>query len=147
MTLHIHEGISVASPNPPQTPPITLSLDDLLAFFKFSHVVINASDGFCCFPSEAVECVFLNYPSAGWPSIFLLPSTLIINTGKGIAFDQGVGSIRKQIRRTLRGSSKQRTTNTILIIHIISYVKLQGRKKTISLKLNFFDRHLPIDIF
>ena len=94
MTLHIHEGISVASPNPPQTPPITLSLDDLLAFFKFSHVVINASDGFCCFPSEAVECVFLNYPSAGWPSIFLLPSTLIINTGKGIAFDQGVGSIR-----------------------------------------------------
>ena len=59
MTLHIHEGISVASPNPPQTPPITLSLDDLLAFFKFSHVVINASDDFCFFPPEAIEVCFL----------------------------------------------------------------------------------------
>jgi hypothetical protein len=49
---------------------------------------------FVVFLLKQLRCVVLNYPSAGWPSIFLLPSTLIINTGKGIAFDQGVGSIR-----------------------------------------------------
>ena len=83
MTLHIHEGISVASPNPPQTPPITLSLDDLLAFFKFSHVVINASDGFCCFPSEAVEVCCLKLPLCWLASYLLSPLNIDYQYGEG----------------------------------------------------------------
>jgi hypothetical protein len=51
MALHIHDGIAVASPKPPQTPPIILSLDDFLAFFKFCHVLMNASDDFSFFPN------------------------------------------------------------------------------------------------
>jgi hypothetical protein len=42
---HIHDGIGVAGPNPPQTPPIQRSLDDFVARFK-SHVLIIVSDGF-----------------------------------------------------------------------------------------------------
>lgn len=89
MTLHIHEGISVASPNPPQTPPITLLLDDLLAFFKFSHVVINASDGFCCFPSEAVEVFFLKLPLCRLAFYFLTPLNVDYQYGEGDSLRSG----------------------------------------------------------
>jgi hypothetical protein len=49
---------------------------------------------FVVFLLKQLRCVVLNYPSAGWPSIFLVPSTLIINTGKGRVFDQRVESIK-----------------------------------------------------
>ena len=127
MILYIQEGISVTSPNPPQTPPITLSLDDLLAFFKFSHVVINTSDGFCFFLPEAVEVCFSYYASAGWPSIFLLPSTLITNTGKGIVFNQRVESIKINLGERSGVPQDNDKATLIFIIHIISCVKLQGR--------------------
>ena len=38
MTRQIQDGIGVATPNPPQTPPTHRSLDDLRVFFKFSQV-------------------------------------------------------------------------------------------------------------
>jgi hypothetical protein len=46
------------------------------------------------FPPEAVEVCFLNCASADWPSIFLLPSTLMTNKGKGIVSNQRVKSTK-----------------------------------------------------
>ena len=42
--LHIQDGTGVAAPNPPHTPPIILSLDDLVIVFRFCHVLIGYSD-------------------------------------------------------------------------------------------------------
>ena len=44
--LHIQDGIGVALPKPPQTPPIHLSVDDTVALFKFSHALIKCSCGY-----------------------------------------------------------------------------------------------------
>ncbi|MDO8282413.1 MAG: hypothetical protein Q7U10_07305 [Thermodesulfovibrionia bacterium] len=41
--LHIQDGIGVASPNPPHTPPIKRSVEDLFAIFKFSQTPISSS--------------------------------------------------------------------------------------------------------
>jgi hypothetical protein len=43
---HIHDGIGVAAPKPPQTPPIISSFDDLVAALSFCHVLIGFSDEF-----------------------------------------------------------------------------------------------------
>ncbi len=140
MTLHIQEGISVTSPNPPQTPPITLSLDDLLDFFKFSHFVINPSDGFCFFPPETVEVCFLFYASAGWPFIFLLTSTLLTNTETGIVFKLRGESIKLNL-----GNAPEFLKTTINQHHPHhSYNKLREIarqvKKQFRFMLKIFDR-------
>ena len=82
MTLQIHEGISFASPNPPQTPPITLSLDDLLAFLKFSQVVISTSVGFYFFLPKYLRYVF--YPVPLPVSFFISLPNAITTMKKGI---------------------------------------------------------------
>ena len=101
---------------------------------------------FAFFLPKQLRCVFLYYASAGWPSIFLLPSTLITNTGKGIVSDQGVGSIRTNPADAL-GLFK--TTNNQHHPHY-SYNKLREiarQVKQFRFMLKIFDRQLPIDIF
>lgn len=44
--LHIQDGTGVAAPNPPHTPPIILSLEDLVIIFRFCQVFMGYSDGF-----------------------------------------------------------------------------------------------------
>jgi hypothetical protein len=44
-TRHIQDGIGVAAPNPPHTPPIQRSLDDFVAAFRFCQALIFSSDG------------------------------------------------------------------------------------------------------
>ena len=39
--LHIQVGIGVAAPNPPHTPPIILSVDDLVIVLRFCQVLMD----------------------------------------------------------------------------------------------------------
>jgi hypothetical protein len=42
--LHIQEGTGVAVPNPPHTPPIQRSWDDLVTLFRLCHMPILFSE-------------------------------------------------------------------------------------------------------
>src|SRR5437016_3291475 len=50
--LHTQDGIWVAAPNPPHTPPIQRSLDERLAVFRFCKMLIYSSVGFSVLPND-----------------------------------------------------------------------------------------------
>jgi hypothetical protein len=51
--LHIHEGSGVALANPPHTPPIQLSLDDLVTFLRFCNILILRCSTFTLFCEDS----------------------------------------------------------------------------------------------